>query len=728
MNVAAAHSKFDELRRRAEEMLKGRGGKSAEFQAMDILSLIHELEVHEIELQTQNDELLSAGRELEQSRNRYADLYQHAPIGYVDLTTDGLIAQSNIAAKNMLGVTNEFRSTFVSLIHIEDQRKFRELMSHAAKSEHAQRTCELRIVKTEGFRFIQLEMAPSKDIEGKVEGWRIAFVDTTERKQAEEALLESKSKLEAALASMTDAVLISDAKGRFIDFNDAFATYYRFRNKGQCRRTLAEFPDILEVFMADGRSARLDQWAVPRALRGERAAKVEYNLRRRDTGETWIGSYSFGPIRNKDGEIVGSVVTCRDITERKRTEAALRESEERMRLFIEHAPAPLAMFDRDMRYLSVSRRWLSDYNLGERDLLGLSHYEIFPEIPERWRAVHRRALSGEVVRADCDRFERADGSVKWLRWEVRPWYDVAGKIAGIVIFSEDITERYEAERALQKSKERYRLLFENSMDANFLTASNGQIFAANAAACNIFGWSEEDFKRIGRNGIVDSSDHRLESALEERGRNGFFRGELTFVRRDGNKFPGEVSTVTFQEDGKNLANVIIRDITERKEMEDNLRNAYDSLNLKVRELQEKSENLQEVNTALKVLLKQREDDKKELGESVLANVRSLIDPYVEKLKKSQLGNSQRTLVEILESHLNEIVSPFCKILGLQSFNLTPAELKVAGFIRDGKSTDEISEILCISQHTVSTYRDNIREKLGLRGNRANLRSYLLSIA
>ena len=110
-----------------------------------------------------------------------------------------------------------------------------------------------------------------------------------ERATAAEALQESRAKLEAALASMTDAVFISDVRGRFIDFNDAFATFHRFRNKDECAKTFAEYPDILDVFMSDGTRAPLDMWAVPRALRGETVTNAEYTLRRKDTGETWVG-------------------------------------------------------------------------------------------------------------------------------------------------------------------------------------------------------------------------------------------------------------------------------------------------------------------------------------------------------------------------------------------------------------------------------------------------------
>jgi PAS domain S-box-containing protein len=146
-----------------------------------------------------------------------------------------------------------------------------------------------------------------------------------------------------------------------------------------------------------------------------------------------------------------------EVNERKRVETKLRASEEQLRLFIEHAPAAIAMFDRDMRYLDASRKWLSDYNLGGRNLMGLSHYEVFPEIGEEWKSVHRRALAGEVVRAEADSFSREDGSMQWIRWEVRPWKDAVDEIAGIVIFTEDITESKVAEGALQESEEKLSL-------------------------------------------------------------------------------------------------------------------------------------------------------------------------------------------------------------------------------------------------------------------------------
>ncbi len=148
--------------------------------------------------------------------------------------------------------------------------------------------------------------------------------DITDRKKAEDAVRESRAKLEAALASMTDAVLISDAEGRHLDFNEAFAKFHRFRSKDECPQVLAEYQEIFEVYLPDGTLAPVDMWAAPRALRGETVTYTEYRLRRKDTGETWVGSYSFGPIRDKDGAIVGCVMLGRDITERKQAEERQR--------------------------------------------------------------------------------------------------------------------------------------------------------------------------------------------------------------------------------------------------------------------------------------------------------------------------------------------------------------------------------------------------------------------
>jgi signal transduction histidine kinase len=151
--------------------------------------------------------------------------------------------------------------------------------------------------------------------------------EITERERAGEALRETQGKLAAALASTTDAVFISDAQGRIVDFNDAFATFHKFRVREECPPTLSEWFHVVELFLPDGSPSPLEMWPVLRALRGEKVANAEYTLRRKDTGERWIGSYSFGPVAGEDGAILGSVVVGRDVTEQKQAEERLRHAQ-----------------------------------------------------------------------------------------------------------------------------------------------------------------------------------------------------------------------------------------------------------------------------------------------------------------------------------------------------------------------------------------------------------------
>jgi len=129
--------------------------------------------------------------------------------------------------------------------------------------------------------------APFHRENGIVVGASVAAHDITERRAVEDALRKTTAKLEAALSSMTDAVFISDLDGNFVNFNEAFATFHKFKNKAECAKSLADYPHFLDVYLPGGDLAPLDQWAVPRALRGEAAMNSEYTLRRKDTGESW---------------------------------------------------------------------------------------------------------------------------------------------------------------------------------------------------------------------------------------------------------------------------------------------------------------------------------------------------------------------------------------------------------------------------------------------------------
>ncbi|MDL2338789.1 MAG: PAS domain-containing protein [Pseudomonadota bacterium] len=203
----------------------------------------------------------------------------------------------------------------------------------ATASRHMGRVRYVTGVRADGVEFA-IDAAISHLSVGGHRLYTVILRDVTERMHAEEALLASKVKLESALSSMNDAVYISDADGRFIDFNDAFASFHRFKSKQECGKTLAEYPLLFDVWQMNGDFVPLEHRPVPRALRGESGTNVEHKVRRNDTGESWIGSYSFAPILSEDGTVTGSVVTARDVTGIKSAQAELAHSHADLRRLI----------------------------------------------------------------------------------------------------------------------------------------------------------------------------------------------------------------------------------------------------------------------------------------------------------------------------------------------------------------------------------------------------------
>jgi PAS domain S-box-containing protein len=254
----------------------------------------------------------------------------------------------------------------------------------------------------------------------------------------------------------------------------------------------------------------------------------------------------------------------------ERAEAKRIESESRVRLFIEHAPAALAMFDCEMRYLQASRRWRIDYGLGDRDLDGVSHYEIFPEIPARWKDIHRRALAGEVLGEEHDRFERADGSVQWIRWEARPWRDSEGMIGGIVIFADDVTERKQAADV----RERLAAVVDSSEDAIIAKRLDGTINAWNSGAEKVFGYSHAE--AIGKpiQMLLPPERAREEADILARIRRGesVEHFETVRIRKDGTRIDVSVTISPIRDITGAIvgASKVARDITDRKRAEEAL--------------------------------------------------------------------------------------------------------------------------------------------------------------
>jgi len=158
-----------------------------------------------------------------------------------------------------------------------------------------------------------------------------------------------------------------------------------------------------------------------------------------------------------------------------------------------------------------------------------------------------------------------------------------------------------------------------------------------------------------------------------------------------------------------------------------LKLAEEALQKSQEELYEQKQSLEEANIALRVLLKQREEDKRELEKKVLGNVKDLVLPYVEKLKNARLRPKDKTLVEIVETHLNDVISPLLQSFANAKILLTPQEMQVASLVKDGKTSKEIAGVLNVSETTVNFHRKNLRVKFGLTNQKTNLRSYLLSL-
>lgn len=152
-----------------------------------------------------------------------------------------------------------------------------------------------------------------------------------------------------------------------------------------------------------------------------------------------------------DGKVQGFIVHVTDISERKKYELALSKSDERNKIFVKQSPNAIAMFDKELRYLAASQKWVDDYKLNGKEISGRSHYEIFPEIGDDWKKIHQECLSGAINKSDESSFERADGTTQWISWDVRPWYIKDDEIGGILMYTADITEQK------KKEKERHRI-------------------------------------------------------------------------------------------------------------------------------------------------------------------------------------------------------------------------------------------------------------------------------
>ncbi|HKW33950.1 MAG TPA: PAS domain S-box protein [Candidatus Acidoferrum sp.] len=379
----------------------------------------------------------------------FRDVFNASPIGIVVENFEGQPLFVNPAFCEMLGFSEkELRSKHcVDFSPPEDAEKdwalFQQLRAGAI--DHYQ--LEKRYFRRGGslvwgnLSISLLKSLPSPLILAMVE-------DITAKKTAEEARFRHA----AIVESSEDAIISKDLCAVITSWNSGAERIFGYAEAeviGQPITILIppelrdEENEILERLREGG---RIEHYETKRVTK---------------TGKKVDVSLVIGPIKDSSGRLVGFSKIAHDIAQRKKVEEALRQlnrnleeqaalsqtREELLKIFVKNVPAGLAMLDRDMRYLQVSDRFCADYLIDSSQVLGRSHYEVFSDIPDRWKEIHRRALEGETLRADEDRWDRKSGTT-WLRWEVRPWRSADGSIGGILIFAEDITRRKQMEEAL----------------------------------------------------------------------------------------------------------------------------------------------------------------------------------------------------------------------------------------------------------------------------------------
>jgi PAS domain S-box-containing protein len=372
-----------------------------------------------------------------------------------------------------------------------------------------------------------------------------------------------------AIEALPVAIYMTDAEGHLTFFNEAAVALWG------CRPELDEtkFCGSWKLYWPDGTRLPHDQGPMAMALHQRRPIRGMEAVAERPDG-TRIPFIPYPtPLFDESGRLTGAINMLVDISERKRAEADLAERQAQLAVFVEHAPAAIAMFDRDMRYLAVSRRFVVDFRLPQdAQLIGRSHYEIFPDIPQRWRDVHARVLAGEELSQEEDQFARQDGRIDWVRWSMVPWRRANGNIGGALLFSELRTEQVEARRALIDSEERFRATFENAAVGVALVGSDGSILRANNSFARMLGFSVEELKGKTFQELTHPDDLATNLSVLNKtlvGETDSYSIEKRYVRKDGGIVWASltVGCVRKTDGGVDYFISVIEDIADRKRAE-----------------------------------------------------------------------------------------------------------------------------------------------------------------
>ncbi|MCC7206366.1 MAG: PAS domain S-box protein [Anaerolineae bacterium] len=563
---------------------------------------------------------------------------------------------------------------------------------------------------------------PLRDSQGRIIGLVGNGRDITERKRADETLRRSEAKFRYFVEQSAEGIALIDEQGRVIEWNrslEHMTGVSKAQVLGQplwdVQRGMITEPfstPLTHEQIKDGIQYLLSTGHDPTA-----GKPVESTLRRTDGELRYVQSVFF-PIETDKGYMAGYVVV--DVTERRRAAIALRQSEELMRYVVRHDPNAIAIFDTDMRYVAVSDRYLQDYNLNEADILGKRLYDVMPELPDTWRAMHQRCLQGAVERSDGDEpFVRADGSLSYVRWECRPWRWIDGKIGGLVIYSEATTERKLAEleilrlnaeleqRIIERTtelnhiKERVEAILNSSNDIIIMCRADGVIEQANPAlhkGCQIE--PEAVFHRAlvslvappDATAVTNAFRAVVETWTPE-------RLEITVLRRDGGTFEADMILSPVIEHGERLLGVVcsLRDISERKLMEAQLRQmlkqAMDMSEMRARYVSMAAHDLGNPLAAIEALVttiqmygdRMTEAQKQAKFEEILSGVRVMADILSDVLTIGRVEGGQ---LKFTPAPLD--LQRFCQSLITEILQATDSSRRIH-FVHSGGCSDAYAD-------------------------------------
>ncbi|HUU47091.1 MAG TPA: PAS domain S-box protein, partial [Acidobacteriota bacterium] len=413
---------------------------------------------------------------------------------------------------------------------------------------------------------------------------------------------------------------------------------------------------------------------------------------------------------------------CRDISERKRAEEALRASEEQYRSLITNIPSVTWTSDPEGKTTFVSPNVEAVYGYTPEEIYrggaDIWFGRIHPEDVDRVKSAYA-ALSESGVPFDMEyRIRRKTGDLIWLHDRATRTYDDQGITRADGVFS-DITARKEAEAARAQAEHQYRHIFESAVDALAILTMEGRFVEVNPAMCDLHGFTREEHLSVTpAQFLVPEELPDFEESLEQARLGENFHREVLAQNKDGGPLDLEVRGTVFEYLGKPHVLVVIRDITERKQAEHRLRQVTE-------QLVEANAALEEKNAALRQILEHLERDKKAYRDEVCESVEKLLLPVVARLKESG-GTLDRQDIDVLDTTLKAIVERDIDQFKSDLARLTPRELDICGLIKEGCSSKDIAARLNISSQTVHKHRQLIRRKLRLSNKAVNLAAYLRS--